>query len=480
MTRCDDGDWVASLVRALGRVEEVEGEYCDELAGLRRRQEEEDRENPYRLAGSDPAGVRRSFYEVVCYGGRCGDRRYEPLRDALRDAEHVLGRHPALAAVVKAEERWEEFVVRAFDEDYETSRLAMVGGLLCRARQAGENGLEIASRELQSLLDRSLEEECASASNDLTAGYRVSLFYGLSISGEVEVAENLKIVPVEQTSDILDMEVVANIAPPNDQGNGWEGVGAMVETVPWRPVLFSPGDWPVRVYDTDIDAWDFVALLSVLQGVPMISMADFTERTHRTLPLLLGKPRISGSMGVDHTAWAIASLWRAPELDSGALEKARRLYSKAERGRYREYGPVISRLSEALTRIGQYADDDQILDVAIALEQMYELDQGEISYKLKMRAACFLESNTKARMCVFRKVGQLYDARSAIVHRRKKKSKKESSPEFKEKAFEAGFEVARESVIKLLREGPPRDWNEMVVAGPENEKPQSPEAMVKA
>ena len=93
MTRCNDGDWVGCLVHALGRVDEVKGEYRDELADRRRRQEQADRENPYRFEGSDPAGYLRSFYQDVCYCERqYVDRRYEPLRAALRDAENVLGR----------------------------------------------------------------------------------------------------------------------------------------------------------------------------------------------------------------------------------------------------------------------------------------------------------------------------------------------------------------------------------------------------
>ncbi len=174
-------------------------------------------------------------------------------------------------------------------------------------------------------------------------------------------------------------------------------------------------------------------------------------------------------MGVNPWARAYATLRNPRELDRVALEQAGRLHSELERGRYREYEPVISRLSEALARTGDYEADDKILDVAIALEQMYELDQGEIGFKLKIRAACFLESETQARLCVFRKVGQLYDARSGIVHRRRKESSRASKGD----AFEAGFDVARASVIKLLREGPPRDWNELVMAGMGNGNPQS-------
>ena len=166
-------------------------------------------------------------------------------------------------------------------------------------------------------------------------------------------------------------------------------------------------------------------------------------------------------MGVDPWAWAFASLEKPREFDEDALEQARRLFSEPKRDRYREYGSVISRLSEALARTVNYSGDDKILDVAIALEQMYELDQGEISFKLKIRGACFLESETQSRLRVFKKVGQLYDARSGIVHRRRKEPSRGS----KEEAFENGFDVARASVIKLLREGPPRDWNEVVMAG---------------
>ena len=463
MTGCGDGDWAGCLVRALRRVEEAEGEFRDELVELRRREEEKDKENPHRFPGSDPSGYLDSFYEGVCHGGRYDDRRYEPLRAALHNARKVLGRHSALAAVVEGDEGWEQFVVGAFDRDYGTSRLAMVAGLLCRAKQAGVNGLEIAARELQSLLDRSVEGESRSATDALTTGYHVLLFYGLRLSGEVEIAENLKAVPLEHTEAVLDIEVVRSVAPPSERRKGWEGVNAIVEAVPWRPLVFRQGEESGRVYDMGsfyLDGRDFVALLSVFQGAPMVSMAVFPHRTHRTVSLLLGRPRLGGNMGVYAGAWGYGGMGIPRDLDDEAFEQARRLYSDPERDRYREYGHVVSRLSEALARTGNYSLEDQILDVAIALEQMYELDQGEISFKLKMRAACFLESQTEARLSVFRKVGQLYNARSGIVHRRSKESDRVT----KRDGFDVGFDVARASLIKLLREGRPQDWNEMVMA----------------
>ena len=133
MTISEEQNWVECLVYALRRVDEVQGEYRDEVAEQRRRREREEAESPYELAASDPAGDLRRFYQEVCYsGGHYADGRYAPLRSVLRDAESVLGRHPALAAVLKEDERWEEFVVRTLEPDHGTSRLAMVAGLLRR------------------------------------------------------------------------------------------------------------------------------------------------------------------------------------------------------------------------------------------------------------------------------------------------------------------------------------------------------------
>ena len=50
--------------------------------------------------------------------------------------------------------------------------------------------------------------------------------------------------------------------------------------------------------------------------------------------------------------------------------------------------------------------------------------------------------------------------RSGIEHKRKKPSSAETIAA----AFTKGFEVARRSVVKLLQEGSPEDWDEMVIA----------------
>ena len=56
---------------------------------------------------------------------------------------------------------------------------------------------------------------------------------------------------------------------------------------------------------------------------------------------------------------------------------------------------------------------------------------------------------------------EVYDVRSKIVH----PAKKEMSAERRREAFTKGFDIARRTLFKLLREGAPGNWDELVVAG---------------
>ena len=56
---------------------------------------------------------------------------------------------------------------------------------------------------------------------------------------------------------------------------------------------------------------------------------------------------------------------------------------------------------------------------------------------------------------------QFYNVRSDIVHNRLDRL----TPERVHTAFSDGFDIARRSLFKMLREGPPKDWNATGNAG---------------
>ena len=464
------------MALVLAELADMQKYYWDELDERRKIEELRGTDMPPTFAKSDPSRHLRSFYCSDCWWGmQHSEKRYAPLCKLLEEARDIVGEHPALAGMSKANEHWNEFGVMLLNHPLSTSRLAIVAGLMCRAKEVGKDGFGVAARELKGILDLSLGNESDPVLADLDIGCHVSLFYGLQLDERFEIADDMAVVPLEQVYAFVVRNQLLHVAPDLAMWNHWKSVGAIVKRFRWKPRLFSLGSMQPEVdWDTlpfmDVNSFSeyarqFIDLLAVTHGVPVVYLMDLALCTNRRVSLLFGQPYYH--TGASWKTWAPSSgrLRASHPLNIDAFDQAKQS-CRANGGRYQEFAPIVSRLSEALARTGQYATDDKILDVAIALEQMYELDQGEISFKLKTRAACFLESDTKARMSMFKDIGQFYKVRSGIVH----KPKKKPSPEAKEEAFKKGFDVARRSVVKLLQEGSPRNWNEVVLADTERER----------
>ena len=75
------------------------------------------------------------------------------------------------------------------------------------------------------------------------------------------------------------------------------------------------------------------------------------------------------------------------------------------------------------------------------------------------RASGFLATDARERQRVRERVLRFYEARSEIVH----SGPQRASPFRNGAAFVTGFDLARRSLFKLLREGAPGDWNELEV-----------------
>lgn len=128
---------------------------------------------------------------------------------------------------------------------------------------------------------------------------------------------------------------------------------------------------------------------------------------------------------------------------------------------------IVTRLSEALARNGRFATADWIQDIAMALERMRVLDGNNIGSKLRGRTARLLGSDAASQKRIRDDVKELYDVRSDIVHNRLHRL----TPERIHSAFVNGFDIARQSLFKLLREGPLADWSGATGDGRRSRKP---------
>ena len=90
----------------------------------------------------------------------------------------------------------------------------------------------------------------------------------------------------------------------------------------------------------------------------------------------------------------------------------------------------------------------------MALERMHVPDESNIGRKLRNRTARLLGTDAASEQRIKEKMKELYDVRSAIVHNRLHRL----TPERVHSAFAEGFDLARQSLFKLLREGQPENW----------------------
>ena len=137
-------------------------------------------------------------------------------------------------------------------------------------------------------------------------------------------------------------------------------------------------------------------------------------------------------------------------------------------------GRALRRLTSSVARTGRFRLEDSILDLSIALEMMYSID-NEMTYKLGTRAGYFLGNDALERNRTFDFVRRLYGKRSDIVHGR------QTVRAELEQISSEGLELARDTLLKLLRTEMTGDrnpfWNNLVMTGErplETAEPESP------
>ena len=243
----------------------------------------------------------------------------------------------------------------------------------------------------------------------------------------------------------------------------------VVREMTWSPTLANPRGSghgrsrmarPKFVGNPDASLWivlDFLALV--------------TEQRVEVAELLCCAPQFTdidpNFAPGSSTGWASKDQWPVKELTDVQVSKtedllqAWRRFSGSERWRL-ELG--LARLVSSVRRGRErFWLEDRILDVAVALEVLYELDRSELTYKLSTRAAYLLgDGRPNRRVDIFKAVKDLYGIRSGIVHGRKPmdRAKRQEAIDMAQR----GFEIGRETLVEVLTRGKMPDWNKVALA----------------
>ena len=410
----------------------------------------------------------RMVYAEARYSRSFGrEAEYAPLRAVLDPARHALLSHPKLERVAVAGRIVGEndFWMRLVNSGTLISAGDLIAGLMARAAELSADGFRAAARELNAFLSPARDGKAAGVLGNLDEGCDVLLFYGLTVSERINVEDAMTILPFGEVRRFVDQELVEELAPPGAGFHGWRSVAAVARPFRWRPEFRRRGsvNEPMRYPPAPFfpEARTFLDLLAVSHAAPMLSLATISDCIDRSAARLLGRGRQGPGMYQKWAANSFDGFAECPVVRPAALDEAREAFGNRQSARYQGMAPFVVRLAEALGRDGRFATHDKVVDVVIALEGMYELPKWKKLRKLENRVSGFLGTDADDRRRIRESVRNLYEARSAVVH----SGSGEAAPFRNGAAFVKGFDLARRSLFKLLREGVPENWDKPGAAG---------------
>lgn len=454
-------DWIDRLTRALHSLAKVQVPYLEEYYRQNPSWHTVDEEQGSESAAFPLDDLRLLYSMARQHNIRSEAERYAPLRDALDPARHALRSHPTLARVVSPIIGRDEFSMDILNSGGLTCTTDLIAGLMARAAELSGDRFRTATAELNGLLGPAPIEGPSVVPGELDAGYDAILFYGLTFKEPIDITEGMVVLPYKQLRRFVDKRLVDELSPQAAGFHDWQSLGAVVRTFRWRPVFRRTGYLrdrePRKPGSFFREALVFLDLLAVAQATPVPPLVFMTNHIDRSAGRLLGLADHKGSHRLGRSAQSFDGFDLCPEPAPKALDEAKEAHKNRTSKRYARVAKTISRLSDALVMDGRFSEEDRIVKVAIALEQLYDLPQRKISRELRNRASSYLGVDSASREWIRKSVNEFYSARSSIVHSRSSNVPSQTNTE----AFDKGFDIARRTLFKMLREGPPENWSEV-------------------
>ena len=289
--------------------------------------------------------------------------------------------------------------------------------------------------------------------------YSIVLFRGLHVEGKHDFAQGLSVMSWQEARQYIPNIAVRSLL---GESNSFDvlPIGAVVYKMKFGPAVVPvgydfKGKWQAKPSSFRHDALLLIDLLAMTHETAVLTAGWVYSDVNRQVRRLLGR------YSFFRTSHEFDDILKKggptkPKMSLEKLPGAAALFPKI-RNDEGNLKLALSRLALSQSRFGPYAASDSIIDVAIALEVMYQAG-SELTYRLAMRASYFLEKSAEDRMAIYEVIKAFYKARSDIVRGRT----------WNEEILTRSFDVARRTLIKLAVEGGPsksEDWDNFVIAG---------------
>ena len=158
--------------------------------------------------------------------------------------------------------------------------------------------------------------------------------------------------------------------------------------------------------------------------------------------------------------WSVKAFTPAEAAEARRLCEAWSTFGGTDRDRLElSLGRLVS--SEH-RHLGRFRYEDRLLDIAVAMEVLFSLQGGELTYKLSVRAAHLLGDSGEERLSVYESVQRLYRERSRIVHG--DRSPHDGRRTDAEATAADAYQVGRAALFKILARGSFPDWKRLTLA----------------
>jgi hypothetical protein len=198
-------------------------------------------------------------------------------------------------------------------------------------------------------------------------------------------------------------------------------------------------------------------LLSLLAEVHPILIGYYRSVPDSVPCLQLGFGTWLDTRGVDSASSSFGA---------GAIE----WYQATDRAYWARSESERSRLRVALGRLNSATldrdDTDRAIDLGIALEALFSSERdelGEITFKLRTRAARFLELEFAERLATSKSIAELYNLRSCAVHTGSlEKWSRQNKRQNLTDVLARGRSMVIDACQMIIRDGFP-DWDEVLL-----------------
>lgn len=396
----DHGSWIERLAGALSVLAKAQEPYLQAYWQHHPREQviiDGRDETPF------PLDDLRMVYSKVRHSGNLiGTARYAPLREVLDPTRHALLSHPELeqVAVIRRPVGENDFWMRILNSGRSVSAGDLIAGLMARAAELPGEGFRAAAGELNALLSPVRDREAAGVLGNLDEGCDALLFWGLTVTDRIDLKDKLAILPFAEVRRFLERQQVEELAPSGSGFHGCRSVAAVVRPFRWRPLFRPRGSFnePIRVPKAFFpEARKLLDLLAVSYAEPMVPLGTISNCIDRSVASLLGQQDHRPDMDQKWPTHSFDGFVDCPVLRPEALCEVWELFANRESEHYRRMAIYVSRLAEALGRVGRFALRDKILDVAIALEGMYELPKQGKSRALQERVSSYIGRDSEDR-----------------------------------------------------------------------------------